>query len=287
MVSARKAVAAALCLSLALAPGCAAPPRAPGGGAGREARGMGGGVTDRDVEVAESLGAPEDILAAMRRGEWPTARSKRNVRVAEAAEDHLSGRYGERFRATRVLVSTGFMPEPDTITCAVETGEHAGETCVASVSYAEEPVWADDYLYLRLHGEYERGLEGAARDAFGDLPEGSWVMEARMLDEQYPAATPDAQGGAREVAPDASLEDAGTVVTGHLWICVSPEHQLAEGDFDARAGRVRDALDALDVHVYWEVSQITRPLDGAEFTMEWSRYAEYSWNSTGVFRGDE
>ncbi|MCI6547331.1 MAG: hypothetical protein MR415_01640, partial [Coriobacteriaceae bacterium] len=71
----------------------------------------------------------------------------------------------------------------------------------------------------------------------------------------------------------------------------SPEHQLAEGDFDARAGRVRDALDALDVRVHWTVSQITRPLDGAEFTVEWSRATrldgERSWNSTGVFRGDE
>ena len=50
---------------------------------------------------------------------------------------------------------------------------------------------------------------------------------------------------------------------------------------------MREALDALDMRVYWSVDQITQPLDGAEFTMEWSRDADYSWHALGNFQGDE
>lgn len=291
MVRASKALMASLlALSLAAMPNCATQSTMNDGGTAQEVVDMDDKVTERDIEVAQSLGAPEDVLASMREGEWPSTRSKRNVRYAELAEDHLSARYGETFRATEVRLSTGLMRDPHTVTCAVETGEHAGETCVASVLYTDGPRWADNYLYLRLHEEYERRLTAAARDAFGDLPEGSWVMEAEMLDKQYPNVGADPQGVEREIPPDATLEEAGVFVSGHLWVFISPESQLSEEDFNARAVRMNDALDALDVRVIWSADQITRPLDGAELTIEWAREAldagGYSWSATGNLPGD-
>lgn len=292
MVRVSKAIlAGVLALSLAAMPGCTTRPTTDDDRATREVLDMDDKITERDIEVARSLGAPEDVLASMREGEWPSTRSKKNVRYAELAEDHLSARYGETFRATETRLSAGLMRDPHTVTCAVETGEHAGETCVASVLYTDDPRWADNYLYLRLHGEYERRLTAAAQEAFGDLPEGSWVMEAEMLDKQYPNVDTDPQGVEREVPPDATLKEAGVFVSGHLWVFVSSEGQLPEKDFDARAERMRDALDALDVRVIWSVDQITRPLDDAELTVAWAREAldadDYSWSVTGNLLGDE
>lgn len=285
----RAMAACALALSLATMPGCLARPatKTNDDGAAREVLNMDDEITERDLEVAQSLGAPMDVVAAMRGGAWPSARSKDNVRYAEFVEDHLAARYGERFRATEARLSFGLIRDPHTVTCAVETGGHAGETCVASFLYEDEPRWADDYPYLRLHEEYERRLTEVAQGAFGDLPEGSWVMEARMLDWQYPNVASDPQGAWHEVPPFATLEEAGVFVDGYLWVSISPDNQLAEEDFDARVTRMREALDALDMRVYWSVDQITQPLDGAEFTMEWSRDADYSWHALGNFQGDE
>ena len=222
-------------------------------------------ITDRDITTAQNLGAPDDVIESMRRGEWSSYISQDNVRVAERAEDHLAERHGVEFRATQVSLSRGIMRERDMVTLTVESGPYAGQECTCEfystgAPKTGEPQWGDSYTYLRLHDEYETRIREAAQKAFGDLPEGSWLCLVEMRNNTINDTA---------IEADATLDEASAVTKGSADVYLSPELQIDQTDYDARVDVMESALEETGLRVDWTAHKVVRPLDGAQFDEAW------------------
>lgn len=258
-------------------------------------------VTERDIETARRLGAPDDIIQGLEGGEWPSLISKENVRVAEAAEDHLSERYGVEFQAFSVTLDRNILREPDSVSLLVASGPFTGETCICEFYIGGaptdgkpnggDPEWADNYIYVRLHGEYEEKVAAAAQSAFGDLPEGSWVCKVEMDDWTYKEVRKDASGSGEMITldPNVSLAEAGPYITGDVWVYLSPDYAISDEECARRSNALNSALGGLGVNVSWGTYRVTKPLDGEEFTADWAfdacRDGEYDWSGDGYVTG--
>jgi hypothetical protein len=222
-------------------------------------------ITKRDITTAYRIGATEEIISSLKNGEWHSYSVKLGIREAEAAEDHLGERYGVEFQACKVMQSDGFMPTTDEVTLRITSGPFDGEKCTCTFYPTGNPKtgeieWADNYIYVRLHEEYESNVQAAAEEAFGDLPEGTWVCDIAMDSDPYP----------EDVDPDASLAEAGPYLDGHIWLDISPESTITEEEYQARVERMKASLEDHDISIFWETIKVTKPLDGAEFTMDWA-----------------
>ena len=222
-------------------------------------------ITDRDISTAQNLGAPEYVIKSMREGEWPSLISRDNVRTAERAENHLLDRYNVRFRAIQVSLSGGYLSDRDTVYLIVESGPYKGQVCECRFYSSGGPrtggaQWGDNYTYLRLHDEYESRLEAAAENAFGDLPQGSWLCIAEMDDR-----TIDDAG----IEPDATLDEAVPNVFGNVSVYISPDLEIDQADYDARVDAMAAELEGTGLRMRWNAYKVVRPLDGAQFDEAW------------------
>ena len=253
-------------------------------------------VTERDCAMAEQLGAPDDVIASLKEGTWPSVTSQENVRYAEAAEDHLSERYGEEFHATEVTLARGALSEADSVTCMVGSGPFEGKTCVCTffpngAPQSGDAEWADSYPYVRLHDEYESAVEEAVASAFADVPRGTWTCSVGMDDRAYPEVANDVhnQGQKVTLAPDAPLAEAGPYLGGHVWAYLSPESAMSEEEYERRINAMVASLEELGLNVHWEAYKVTMPLGDAGFTGEWAQDAvqtgQYTWQLTGDLSG--
>lgn len=308
-------VAAVIAIGLVVGASCAgcAIPSCGGSPNGQEVPGVNGEMTDqqivdwsdeiteRDIMTARQLGAPDDIITSLESGEWPSYRSKENVRIAEAAEDHLSERYDVKFVAFSVTLEKGFLRGPDSVALRVASGPFAGGTCACEFYpggaptdgkvNGGDPSWADNYIYVRLHGEYEEKVTEAAQSAFGDLPEGSWVCDVEMNDWTYREVQRDALGSGEMITldPNASLTEAGPYLNGHVWVYLSPDSTLDDKECERRAEALDANLGGLGIRVSWGVYRVTKPLEGEEFTTEWAMAAcksgGFDWSMDGGATG--
>lgn len=254
-------------------------------------------ITKRDIATAERIGGTDKIMASLRRGDWSSYNVKEGIREAEAVEDHLAERYGVKFLAVKVMQSRGFMVDADEVTLKIISGLYAGETCVCSFypngkPQTGEPEWADNYLYVRFHEEYESSVQKAVDEAFGDLPEGTWVCDIKMDDDPYPEVMNDVNNPEQKVtlAPDVSYADAGPYLDGHVWLDIAAESTLTEEEYQARVEKMTSSLEDRGISIHWETHKVTKPLDdGAEFTIEWATEALKSgndaWRLSGYIRG--
>ena len=169
-------------------------------------------VTDRDLAMAEQLGAPDDIISSLKEGTWPSSISRKNVRYAEAAEDYLRLRYGTSFAAYDCFISTWIIQDYNVINLRATEGEHEGESCRVEIWDADDPRWRDDWLQI-LHGpDWEKRVAEAARPILDELPAGTWTSYT-WLDPTL--TTPDAKdmdglygGIVLEISKDAGMSEA-------------------------------------------------------------------------------
>ncbi|MGI6217325.1 MAG: hypothetical protein ACOYIK_06905 [Coriobacteriales bacterium] len=250
-------------------------------------------ITERDIATAERIGGTEEIISSLKQGDWSSYNVKEGIREAEAAEDHLSERYGVGFQANKVIQSSGFMVEADTITLTITSGPFEGDTCKCSFypngkPQTGEPEWADNYLYVRFHEEYESNAQAAADEAFGDLPENTWVCDIKMDDDPYPEVMNDVNDPEKKVtlAPDVSFADAGPYLDGRIWIDIAAESNLTEEEYKARVDKMVSSLKDRGIYIYWQAHKITKHLDGAEFTIDWATEAiksgDEEWRLSGL-----
>ena len=169
-------------------------------------------VTDRDLAMAEQLGAPDDTISSLKGGTWPSSISRKNVRYAEAAEDYLRLRYGTSFAAYDCFISTWIIQDYNVINLRATEGEHEGESCRVEIWDADDPRWRDDWLQI-LHGpDWEKRVAEAARPILDELPAGTWTSYT-WLDPTL--TTPDAKdmdglygGIVLEISKDAGMSEA-------------------------------------------------------------------------------
>ncbi len=169
-------------------------------------------VTDRDLAMAEQLGAPDDIISSLKEGTWPSSISRKNVRYAEAAEDYLRLRYGTSFAAYDCLISTWIIQDYNVINLRATEGEHEGESCRVEIWDADDPRWRDDWLQILRGPDWEKRVAEAARPILDELPAGTWTSYT-WLDPTL--TTPDAKdmdglygGIVLEISKDAGMSEA-------------------------------------------------------------------------------
>jgi|GEM_PF-5870426 len=144
-------------------------------------------VTERDVEVARQMGAPDDIVASMERGVWPSDLARWKVRNAEACIDYLADRYGLEFSAVSATGGPKWMTCYDDVYLRIESGPHAGEEVrlaydsgMRNGRQEREPMFNEDCYYVVNHEGWERIAEEAIAPILAELPEGAWTSAAAM-----------------------------------------------------------------------------------------------------------
>lgn len=227
-------------------------------------------VSQRDVEVARRLGAPDYVIGALERGEWPSQNSMSYVRSAEAAEDYLALRYALRFEATRVIVDKSlFVPGQSYATCRAAEGPFEGEDVKVSwwPGRSGDKGWEDDYLYVSLHGEWEARVRSLAEPLMGGQPEGTMVCKALMYDT--PTA-PTVRG--------TTLDEVQADVDGFVSVYISEDSPLSEEELSELHDRLVDALRPMGMRIEVITRKVADPLDGRPFTEDFAYYAKnFTW----------
>ena len=237
-------------------------------------------VTDRDLAMAEQLGAPDDIISSLKEGTWPSSISRKNVRYAEAAEDYLRLRYGTSFAAYDCFISTWIIQDYNVINLRATEGEHEGESCRVEIWDADDPRWRDDWLPKLVAPELEAAVSAAAEPILEGLPEGTWTSVVHVSTETTVSSR----------VEGTTAAEVGNGVHVGLSVYVSDSCPLSDEELDS----VFDALAAaeqatgLDVSIY--LRRIQGPDDGRAFTMEyvggrpegtkplWERWGEVNKN---------
>ena len=151
-------------------------------------------VTERDVEVARQMGAPDDVMASLEAGRWPSDLVHEKIKNAEACIDYLSDTYGLEFSAVSATGGATWMTHEHDVTLRIESGEHAGEEVhlkydpgVRNGKQEAEPSFKEDCYYVVNHEEWERIASEAIAPVLAGLPEGAWVMAPEMSRTYYSA----------------------------------------------------------------------------------------------------
>ena len=234
-------------------------------------------VSQRDVEVARRLGAPDYVVRALERGEWPSQNSMSYVRSAEAAEDYLALRYGLRFEATRVIVDKSlFVPGQSYATCRAAEGPFEGEDVKVSwwPRRSGDKGWADDYLYVSLHGEWEARVRSLAEPLVEGQPEGTMVCSVGMHDNTIPS---DVRG--------TTLDEVRADVDGFVSVYISENSSLTEEELSELHDRLVANLRSSGMRIDVFTCKVTDPLDGQPFTEDFVSNSEgRTWERTSYVK---
>ena len=227
-------------------------------------------VSQRDVEVARRLGAPDYVIGALERGEWPSHNSMSYVRSAEAAEDYLALRYALRFEATRVIVDKSlFVPGQSYATCRAAEGPFEGEDVKVSwwPGRSGDKGWEDDYLYVSLHGEWEARVRSLAEPLVEGQPEGTMVCSVGMHDNTIPS---DVRG--------TTLDEVRADVDGFVSVYISENSSLTEEELSELHDRLVDVLRPTGMRIKVITRKVADPLGGRPFTEDFAYYAKnFTW----------
>ena len=191
----RAGAALALVLALALAltaSGCAFSPRNP-----QEVNVDSVQVTERDLEVARQMQAPEQVIQSLEQGEWLYPSDREAVRFAELALDHMQDAYGQECRATWSTVPW-ILDTNATVTLVAVGGPYDGAEVEVTISAAEPHTYTDTWYQVRHQSEYKTLVANALATAFTDLPADSWAFGTSLP----------VPGEAPEDAQLTELEDA-------------------------------------------------------------------------------
>lgn len=223
-----------------------------------------GEVTERDLEVARSIGLSEEDVEAMR----ASGRPRDDVRGAEAAEDYLAGRYGEAFCATGTSTEydSAVSPSRVVVTLVVGSGPAAEAECSAVYRLKDGPRWADDYVCVRLGAQLRALAPTAFSEGFGDLPEGEAVWGSDVSRLLFYA---DAADGST-ISPDASLADPGEDLSPTFIVFVPSTTSLTEEGLAERLGRAADVFERERARVFLHAYRVSAPVGDGGFTYEWA-----------------
>ncbi len=233
-------------------------------------------LTERDLEVARNLGKSEDEIESMRE----SGRAGSDVRGAEAAEDYLAERYGERFRAVDAVTQYASAISPDrvSVTLVVESGPATDAECSAVYRLGDDPDWSDDYVSVRLDAQLRVVAAEAFSKGFGDLAEGEVVWGSEVSRTSFYAEPGD---GDKAIDPEASLANPGAALLPKFDVFASPTTSLTEEGLAERLESAADVFRSRQVRVVLRAGRVTTPVDDEGFTKDWAfveaRLGNYDW----------
>ncbi|MDP9859133.1 hypothetical protein J2S71_000829 [Olsenella profusa DSM 13989] len=237
-------------------------------------------VTDRDLAMAEQLGAPDDIISSLKEGTWPSSISRKNVRYAEAAEDYLRLRYGTSFAAYDCFISTWIIQDYNVINLRATEGEHEGESCRVEIWDADDPRWRDDWLPRIVGPEWESMVAAAAQPVLEGLPEGTWTSSVHIST----ATTVSSRVEGTTVA------EVGNGVYGSISVSVVESCPLSDEQLEQLLNDLTSVEEETGLNVGIYVDRVVNPPEGQAFDEAyvsglsgeggflWSRHKEVNKN---------
>lgn len=221
-------------------------------------------LTERDLEVARNIGKTESEIEGMRK----RGRASDDVRGAEAAEDYLADRYGEKFKAVGMETEYDSAASPSRVgvTLTVVSGPATDAECRAVYRLKDGPSWSDDYVSVRLDAQLRAIAAEAFSEGFGDLSEGEAVWQSEVARTLLHA---DASDG-RAVDPDVTLADPGESFAPKFVVFASPTTSLTERGLAERLGRSAGVFERARAEVFLHAYRVTVPVADEGFTYEWA-----------------
>lgn len=131
-------------------------------------------VTERDLEVARQMDAPNQVIEALESGEWMFVSDRMAVRYAELAIDYMQQSYGQECRASWSTVPSVLVQDVEVRLVAVG-GEHDGSEVRVTISPDEPHAYEDTWGVVLLTDEYERAVQAAFEEALADVPRQQWA----------------------------------------------------------------------------------------------------------------
>ena len=130
-------------------------------------------VTERDLEVARQMQAPEQVIQSLEQGEWLYPSDREAVRFAELALDHMQDAYGQECRATWSTVPW-VLDTNANVTLVVVGGEYDGAEVEVTISAAEPHTYTDTWGQLALQDGYHDLVADAEGRLHVWLPDGDY-----------------------------------------------------------------------------------------------------------------
>lgn len=131
-------------------------------------------VTERDLEVARQMDAPDQVIEALESGEWMFVSDRMAVRYAELAIDYMQQTYGQECHASWSTVPSVLVQDVEVRLVAVG-GEHDGAEVRVTISPDEPHTYEDTWGAVLLSDEYERAVQAAFEEALADVPRRQWA----------------------------------------------------------------------------------------------------------------
>ena len=215
-------------------------------------------VTQRDIDTAIEMGAPQDVIDSLQRGEWPTPNTRYAIRYVEVAVDHMEETYGMDFRGYGALVPA-WLDKQAVVDLVVVGGPYDGVTCqVRFNGYDENPADFEDNLWSACNRPaFQAAAADAVSSALAQLDPGLYVVDSGISDTW-----------SAFLDPSTPFEEVGTGAHGTVCVYVSPEAGLAEADAQEAVLAIARALKPLGTYVNCFVDVVSSAPEEGPMTLE-------------------
>ena len=217
-------------------------------------------VTERDLEVARQMGAPERVLESMEAGEWLYPSDREAVRYAEIAIDHMLEAHAQACEA-RWSTVPWLLEQEARVNVVAKGGAYDGLKAVVNVSTAEGHPCTDNWYMATHSDEYAQAAVKVIDDAFGNLPRVAWAAEASLGDRDVPV----------DIADDTPVEEALTMGSAKVDVFLAASAVPDEAALEELRVQVLRAYESKGYDAYVWLAVVPDAPDGAEMTVSYGR----------------
>ena len=217
-------------------------------------------VTERDLEVARQMQAPEQVIESMEAGEWLYASDREAVRYAELAIDHMREAHGQACEARWSTVPSVLSDEV-VATLVVVGGAHDGAEVEVHMSVAEPRTYTDTWGAVVHAGAYEALVREGVGEALAELPAASWDMLVWMTDVE--ALT--------DMADDIPVEQVAPLVEGSVNIYIAPSAVSTQEQLDALRAQVRASMERRNLTISYYLLVTAEEPEGSTMDAAWGQ----------------
>lgn len=217
-------------------------------------------VTERDLEVARQMDAPEHVIESMESGEWLYPSDREAVRYAELAIDHMMEAHGQLCEA-RWSTVPWLLSHEAKVNVVAAGGKYDGLAAIVHVSTAEGHPCTDNW-YVAVHRDEcaQLALE-VLEETLAELPREKWAAQAVYRDSVLSG----------DLADDATIEEAleqvATEVNMYLGESVAPD----EDTLETLRVQILRAYKAKGYLIHLWMCVVPDPSDDSAVSMEYGR----------------
>lgn len=204
--------------------------------------------TQEQLEVAKSLGAEDSVLAAMRENGMDRS-TYYHVVPAEAAQAHLSSKYGVSFKVTDAAISSPNDENGVRVVVKPEEGDFIGQTFVVYARWKTgQPVaFFENYLVAARGEEYAEYMGRQLSGAVEACP-----FQVCVVPELSGFLSVD-----DSIGPDTPINRIAAQCEGRLSIVFAPTDNMSESEFREALSPLVEAAAKINGRIYFEAAYLS------------------------------